>query len=472
MTALSDVTLELEPGIIGLVGANGAGKSTFIRILLGLLPPTSGKAFVMDLDVTREGTTVRALVGYMPEHDCPRRRTCPRRSSSRTWAELSGLPKAAARERTAEVLRHVGLYEERYRPIGGYSTGMQQRVKLAQALVHDPRLLLLDEPTNGLDPAGREDMLALVQRTGSEFGIAILLASHLLGEIERSATSCRDRRRAAAPRRRRSRVHGADRRAAGRARRRCRRARRRGWSPPGLASRVERAQPVRSSSSTRRATTRARHRSPSSTWRWCRIEQQRRHRLEELFRDEPEPASRRVTGRRRRPTARPWTADVGQVGRRGQRRREPSTTSATAATAGCGSAGATPWPRSCASRSASAAGSARPGRAKLVPFGLAVIVDRPGHRRAGILALVGRLGAGTRPMRPTPIRTTSYYGLIASVVFLFAAAQAPELLARDLRHRVLSLYFSRTDPPRRTTPSASWSRSWPRCSIMVLFPQC
>jgi ABC-2 type transport system ATP-binding protein len=98
---------------------------------------------------------------------------------------LSGLPKAAARERTADMLRHVGLYEERYRRMGGYSTGMKQRVKLAQALVHDPRLLLLDEPTNGLDPAGRDDMLELVRRTGTEFGISILLASHLLGEIER-----------------------------------------------------------------------------------------------------------------------------------------------------------------------------------------------------------------------------------------------------------------------------------------------
>jgi ABC-2 type transport system ATP-binding protein len=138
----------------------------------------------MDRDVAREGTRVRALVGYMPEHDA----LPPDLSATELvahMAELSGLPRSAARERTADVLRHVGLYEERYRPIAGYSTGMRQRVMLAQALVHDPRLLLLDEPTNGLDPAGREDMLALVQRTGSEFGIAILLASHLLGEIER-----------------------------------------------------------------------------------------------------------------------------------------------------------------------------------------------------------------------------------------------------------------------------------------------
>ena len=101
---------------------------------------------------------------------------------------MAGLPPGAARERTAEVLRHVGLYEERYRPIGGYSTGMKQRVKLAQAIVHDPKLLLLDEPTNGLDPAGRDEMLDLVHRTGAEFGIATVVASHLLGEIERVCT--------------------------------------------------------------------------------------------------------------------------------------------------------------------------------------------------------------------------------------------------------------------------------------------
>jgi ABC-2 type transport system ATP-binding protein len=138
----------------------------------------------MDLDTAREGTRVRELVGYMPEHDA----LPPDNSATELvahLAQMSGLPPAAARERTAEVLRHVGLFEERYRPIGGYSTGMKQRVKLAQALVHDPRLLLLDEPTNGLDPSGRDEMLALVRRTGTEFGIAVIVASHLLGEIER-----------------------------------------------------------------------------------------------------------------------------------------------------------------------------------------------------------------------------------------------------------------------------------------------
>jgi ABC-2 type transport system ATP-binding protein len=187
VTALDGLTLEVEPGIIGLVGANGAGKSTFIKILLGLLAPTSGSASVMGLDVAREGTQIRQFVGYLPEHDC-----LPPDLSATEFVShmgrMSGLPATAARERTAEVLRHVGLYEERYRPIGGYSTGMKQRVKLAQALVHDPKLLLLDEPTNGLDPSGRDEMLALVKRTGTEFGIATVVASHLLGEIERVCT--------------------------------------------------------------------------------------------------------------------------------------------------------------------------------------------------------------------------------------------------------------------------------------------
>jgi len=184
VTALDGLTLDLEPGIVGLVGANGAGKSTLLKILLGLLDPTSGQALVLDHDVRTDGLRVRERLGYMPEGDClPPDLTATELVAH--LAQMSGLPATAARERTAEVLRHVGLYEERYRPIGGYSTGMKQRVKLAQALVHDPQLLLLDEPTNGLDPAGREEMLELVRRTGTEFGIAVIVASHLLGEIER-----------------------------------------------------------------------------------------------------------------------------------------------------------------------------------------------------------------------------------------------------------------------------------------------
>jgi ABC-2 type transport system ATP-binding protein len=182
--ALDELSLEIEPGIVGLVGPNGAGKSTLIKILLGLLDATSGQASVLGFDPDREGLKVRELVGYLPEHDC-----LPPDLSATNFvihmARMSGIPPSHARERAAEILRHVGLFEERYRHIRGYSTGMRQRVKLAQALVHDPRLLFLDEPTAGLDPQGRDEMLDLVERTGNSFGISIVMSSHLLGEIER-----------------------------------------------------------------------------------------------------------------------------------------------------------------------------------------------------------------------------------------------------------------------------------------------
>ena len=183
VTALDGLTLDIEPGIIGLIGANGAGKSTFLKIMLGLLRPTSGSVTVLGIDATVSGPELRQHLGYIPEFDClpPDQ---PAADFVTHMARVSGLPPTAARERAAEMLRHVGLYDERYRQIGGYSTGMKQRVKLAQALVHDPQLLLLDEPTNGLDPAGRTDMLDLIRRTGTEFGISVLVASHLLGEIE------------------------------------------------------------------------------------------------------------------------------------------------------------------------------------------------------------------------------------------------------------------------------------------------
>jgi len=184
VTALDGLTVSVAPGITGLVGANGAGKSTLIKILLGLIPPTKGQAEVLGHDCETSGETIRTLLGYMPEHDC-----LPPDVTATEFVthlgRMSGLPPTVAKERAAESLRHVGLHEERYRLIGTYSTGMKQRVKLAQALVGDPRLLLLDEPTNGLDPVGRTAMLELIARIGAEFGISILAASHLLGEIER-----------------------------------------------------------------------------------------------------------------------------------------------------------------------------------------------------------------------------------------------------------------------------------------------
>jgi ABC-2 type transport system ATP-binding protein len=184
ITALSGLTVSFSAGVTGLIGANGAGKSTLIKTLLGLLRPTGGTALVLGHDCVTEGETIRQLVGYMPEHDC-----LPGDVSATEFVthmgRMSGIPATAAKERAAEALRHVGLHEERYRHIGTYSTGMKQRVKLAQALAGDPRLLLLDEPTNGLDPAGRVAMLELIERIGHEFGISIVVASHLLSEIER-----------------------------------------------------------------------------------------------------------------------------------------------------------------------------------------------------------------------------------------------------------------------------------------------
>ncbi len=183
VTALDGLTVRVRPGITGLVGANGAGKSTLIKVLLGLLPPTSGQAAVLGLDCATDAQQIRARTGYMPEHDC-----LPPDVTATEFVthlgRMSGLPPTAAKERAAESLRHVGLYEERYRQIGTYSTGMKQRVKLAQALAGDPQLMLLDEPTIGLDPPGRAAMLDLVARIGAEFGISVVVSSHLLGEIE------------------------------------------------------------------------------------------------------------------------------------------------------------------------------------------------------------------------------------------------------------------------------------------------
>lgn len=184
VVALNGVSFGIFDGITGILGENGAGKSTAIKIFLGLLQPTSGSAIVFGENAS-ESIAVRARLGYMPEHDC-----LPSSVSAAEFlthmAEVSGLPPSRARTRAADTLRHAGLFEERYRAIGGYSTGMKQRVKLAQALVHDPQMIFLDEPTAGLDPAGREDMLDLVRKTHREFGISILFSSHLMADVERT----------------------------------------------------------------------------------------------------------------------------------------------------------------------------------------------------------------------------------------------------------------------------------------------
>jgi ABC-2 type transport system ATP-binding protein len=183
VTALDALTAEVPRGRVGVVGANGAGKTTLFRILLGLARPSAGSAEVVGLAVADDPIGVRSRLGYMPEHEC-----LPLDQSAAdvvaTFGELSGLPARAARQRASDVLDLVGLDEARFRPVEGFSTGMRQRVKLAQALVGDPELILLDEPTAGLDPAGREEMLDLVARLGT-FGISVLMSTHLLDDVQR-----------------------------------------------------------------------------------------------------------------------------------------------------------------------------------------------------------------------------------------------------------------------------------------------
>src|SRR3954447_13884616 len=182
VTALDDLSVDVPRGSTGLVGANGAGKSTMFRLLLGLAHPTKGRVEVAGIDVADDPIEVRSRLGYMPEHDClPLDQTAADVVS--TSGELSGLPARAPRQRASDILDLVGLDEARFRPIGGFSTGMRQRTKLAQALGGDPELVLLDEPPAGLDPLGREEMLALVARLGS-FGISVLMATHLLDDVQ------------------------------------------------------------------------------------------------------------------------------------------------------------------------------------------------------------------------------------------------------------------------------------------------
>ncbi len=184
LVALSGVSVDVPAGTVGLVGANGAGKTTLLKILLGILEPAAGEVHVLGYSVQDSPIDVRASVGFMPEDDC-----LPKDQTAADFigyaAELAGLPVRAARQRASDVLGLVGLHEERFRPIGEFSTGMAQRAKLAQAIVHHPELVLLDEPTAGLDPEGREEMLDLIGRLAG-FGINVIASSHVLTDIEQT----------------------------------------------------------------------------------------------------------------------------------------------------------------------------------------------------------------------------------------------------------------------------------------------
>src|SRR5204863_5464918 len=181
--ALQDVTTTFASGAVGLLGPNGAGKSTMIKALLGFIVPEQGRMGILGLDVAASSLEIRARVGYMPESDAH----IPGMNAVTFVAycgELAGLPRVDAMQRAHEVLFYVGLGEARYRNVETYSTGMKQRVKLAQALVHDPELLFLDEPTNGMDPKGRDEMLALVRDIAARKGMTLILSSHLLPDVE------------------------------------------------------------------------------------------------------------------------------------------------------------------------------------------------------------------------------------------------------------------------------------------------
>src|SRR5271167_1070094 len=181
---LREITLQLPPGRIGLLGPNGAGKSTLLKILMGLLPPSSGRGRIHGYELGQDGYALRRNIGYMPEADALIPGLCGAEYVALA-GELYGMPRREAARRAHEVLTYLELEEARYRKLEEYSTGMKQRLKLAQALVHDPPILLLDEPTSGLDPAGRDAMLDLLRALGREHGKSLILCTHLLGDVER-----------------------------------------------------------------------------------------------------------------------------------------------------------------------------------------------------------------------------------------------------------------------------------------------
>jgi len=181
--ALKNFSVKIGPGAIGLLGPNGAGKSTLIKVLLGLIPATSGTAHVFRWDITQNPLNIRQRIGYMPEHDCflPDVNAVTYLSY---LGQLSGLSAHDAMQRTHEALYYVKIGDERYREISTYSMGMKQKIKLAQALIHDPKLIFLDEPTSGLDPTGRREMLVLIKKIVKEQKKNILFSSHILTDIE------------------------------------------------------------------------------------------------------------------------------------------------------------------------------------------------------------------------------------------------------------------------------------------------
>ena len=181
--ALAGLTVSVKPGAIGLLGPNGAGKSTLIKALLGLVKLSSGTAKVLGLDVKTQSRQILELVGYMPEDDCSIAGLQGVESVALA-GQLAGLPSLTALRRAHEMLDYVQLAEERYREVDSYSTGMRQKVKLAQALIHAPKLLFLDEPTNGLDPAGREKMLRLIRSLSTNMGVSVVISTHILTDVE------------------------------------------------------------------------------------------------------------------------------------------------------------------------------------------------------------------------------------------------------------------------------------------------
>ena len=407
VVALDDVSVELNDAAIGLLGANGAGKSTLMRALLGLVKPDSGSALLLGIDAVARGLELRRRIGYMPEHEC-----LPSWMTARDLVvhlgELRGLPRRIAVLRASEVLFQVGLEEERLRLIGTFSTGMRQRVKLAQALVHSPELVVLDEPTNGLDPQGRDEMLELVRRLSRDLGIRVLFSSHVLEDVERTCDAVvvlRDGRVAAQgrisdllgrdagtarlqrhrrPRRAARRARGARPRGRGRRGRLARRARRRGGAARGDPRRLRRG---------RRQPARA--------------------------------AARRSHARRRRDRGDRMSArleDTGYARYDGVRRA--------------------PWLAviSLARWSAfGALGARKSWRAKFLPVTLTLIALLPAFAVLAIRAIVGQDFADRFP-ELIPYR--QYLTEIGLTVTIFAAILCPELLCPDRRDNVLSLYLS------------------------------